>query len=58
MINNIVNCNFDHNKCLRYIADICENNYENNLYAVIIKTKIEKNHKQSSCIYSNINNER
>lgn len=54
----MINCNFDYYKCLSYIADICENNHENDFYSAIAKTKIEKNHIYSSCIYRNIDNKR
>lgn len=40
--NNIVNYNFNHYKCLSYIANICENNHKYNFYAAIADTKIKK----------------
>lgn len=54
----MVNCNFNHNKRLDYIYNICENNYEKVFYAAIADTKIKENHIHSSYIYNNINDRR
>lgn len=42
IINNIVNCNFNYNKCLAYIVDIYKNNYKNHVYTTIINIKTKK----------------
>lgn len=56
--NSIVNCDSDHHKCLGYIANIGEDNLENDLHVAIADTGIEKNHIHSGCIYSDIDNGR
>lgn len=54
--NNIVNCDFNHYKCLGYTADICEDNHENNLHTPITDTGIEEDYIHSSSVYSDIDN--
>lgn len=44
-----------YNKCLDYITDICENNYENYFYTAIANIKIVKNYIYSNYIKSDIN---
>lgn len=56
--NIIVNCNFNYYKHLNYIANICKNNYKNNLYSVIVDIKIKRNYINSGYEYSTIDDEK
>lgn len=52
--NNIIDCNLNYYKYLDYIANICENNYKNDLYAIIVDIWIKKNYLYNNYIYNNI----
>ena len=58
MTNNIVNYNSKYYKRLGYIANICEDNYKNDIYAAIPDKKIERDHIDSGYIYNNFDNRR
>lgn len=50
-------CDPDSQKQESYAALLRDNNFENNLDAVIAETKIEVDQLHSGCVYSNIDNE-
>ena len=58
IMNSIVHCNSNQHECKGYLTDLCDGNSENNLDAAIASTGIERDHINSGCVYSNINDKR
>lgn len=57
-MDSIIYSNANQHKCEDYAIDINDGNFENNLDPVIVSTGIKKNHINSGCIYSDIDNQR
>lgn len=55
IIDNIVHCNFSWYKYENYATDLNNSNFENHFNIATAITHIEKNHINSDCIFSNIN---
>ena len=56
IMDNIVYCNANQYKRKRYVTDLNDNNFENDLNAAIVGISIEGDHINSGCIYSDIDN--
>ena len=56
--NNTINFNFDHYERLGYIANICQDNYENNFHLAIVDIRIKRDHIYSGYVYNDIDNGR
>lgn len=52
--NIIINCDFNHYENLNYIANICKNNYKNNLYSTIVDIKIKRDYINSGYEYGTL----
>ena len=58
IMDSIVYCNSDQHKHESYATNLCNSNFENNFDTAIASIGIERDHINSGCIYSNIDNER
>lgn len=52
----MVYSNFDWYKCKGYVIEVCNSNYKNNFATAIVSTSIKRDHINSGCVYSNIDN--
>lgn len=58
IMDNIVYCNSDQHKCERYVTNLYDVNYENNLDAARVSFGIEEDYINTGCVYSNIDDGR
>lgn len=56
-MDNIVYCNSNQQKRGGYATHLNNGDFENDLDAAIINTGIERNHINSDCVFSNIDNQ-
>lgn len=56
-MDSIVYYNSDQHKLKSYVIDLNDSNFENNLDAAIADTGKERDHINSGCIYSDIDNQ-
>ena len=58
IIDSIVHYNANQHQCKNYITDLNNGNFENNFDAIIIGTSIKRDYINSSCIYSDFDDQR
>lgn len=57
-MDSIVYYNVDQHKHEDYTTELNDSNFENHLNAVLVGTSIERDHINSGCIYSDIDDQR